>query len=183
MVLHNGLIDLVFLYHNFWCALPDKLGTFVADLAEMFPGGVYDTKYIADFVSRTQASYLEFVFRKEQRSNQDKAAAGRPHVKVAWEEEEDKEVCFNYAHHGHCPDGNSCPKSHSIDGILKAKNLEQEKKRKKRKVDTELEDATAKVSKVEEEAGSELTEEASAAKGNVLKMQRLKCQRLRRKQS
>ena len=29
-----------------------------------------------------QASYLEFVFRKEQRSNQDKAAAGRPHVKV-----------------------------------------------------------------------------------------------------
>ena len=30
------------------------------------------------------------------------------------------QVCFNYAHHGHCPEGNSCSKSHSIDGILKA---------------------------------------------------------------
>merc|ERR1712192_126411 len=64
---------------------------------------------------------------------------------------EDKEVCFNYAHHGHCPEGNSCSKSHGIDGILKAKNLEQEKKRKKRKGDVEEEDTTAKVSKVDEE--------------------------------
>jgi hypothetical protein len=28
-------------------------------------------------------------------------------------------VCFSYAHHGHCPEGNSCPLSHNIDLILR----------------------------------------------------------------
>jgi len=154
LVLHNGLIDLIFLYHNLWAALPAQLGTFISDITEMFPAGLYDTKYIADYVSRTQASFLEFVFRKEQKTNAEKCDKGRPHVKLAFNQEDIEdvewrlcglgsdseagaehalEVCFSYAHHGHCPDGNSCKKSHNLDMIIKLKSEEQDKKRRKRK--------------------------------------------------
>ena len=158
VVLHNGLIDLVFLYHNLWAALPPKLDTFLADVSEMFPGGVYDTKYIAEYVARTQASYLEFVFKKELRVNADKSVKNRPHVRIMFAEyseddcdidlrhvggagdrgEEavgDVEVCPSYANHGHCPEAVQCPLSHDIDLIVSHKIAQQDKKWRKRKVE------------------------------------------------
>lgn len=64
IALHNGLVDLVFLYHAFYSTVPSKLPQFVSDLSEIFAGGIYDTKYIVEYEVRLASSYLEYVFRK-----------------------------------------------------------------------------------------------------------------------
>ena len=43
----------------------------------------------------------------------------RTFVKLKYYVLDGVEVCFNYAHHGHCPKGNQCEQSHDIDHIIK----------------------------------------------------------------
>jgi len=82
LVLHNGHVDLMFLYQNFYAQLPASMNSFVADLNQMFAGGIFDTKYAADYVIRMTSSYLEYAFKTLQVRNHDRATNKRPHLRL-----------------------------------------------------------------------------------------------------
>ncbi|XP_061181728.1 target of EGR1 protein 1-like [Saccostrea echinata] len=163
VVFHNALTDLVYLYQNFYANLPATMSSFIADLTEIFPGGVYDTKYITDYVHRMPASYLEYVFRKSQRDNLQRYESDQssvtinilpyPHSetvnqcrcglpqKTLQDTDPDPDtfqaikdhICQGFAGHGWCGNGNRCTRSHDIDLILDLDQLVQTKKSRKRK--------------------------------------------------
>jgi len=55
--------------NSFYADLPPKLSTFLADLSDMFPGGLFDTKYISDYMTRERSSFLAYLFRKYERGD------------------------------------------------------------------------------------------------------------------
>ncbi|RKP04018.1 hypothetical protein CXG81DRAFT_8813 [Caulochytrium protostelioides] len=156
-VVHNGLLDLAFLYNAFVGELPEAFDTFVADLALLYPGGLYDTKYIAEYEAAESASFLQFLHCKYERTNRKYPAItyvvapplpsprrvrGVPGVpQPAYRgktplPENKKPYCEQFANHGYCNSGARCPNSHDMDLILDTKfpelKLRQRKPRSRR---------------------------------------------------
>lgn len=156
VVLHNALVDLVFLYQNFYASLPPGLASFVTDLSQVFAGGIYDTKYVTEFKARMDASFLEYVFRKCQRSNCCQASYQQPHALLSFLNYSEQmrvhiatlscglqdqpctndvgktKLCLHFAGHGWCAAGFKCPNSHDVDMILDAEDWSVASKNRKR---------------------------------------------------
>ncbi|KAJ3055455.1 Target of EGR1, member 1 (Nuclear) [Rhizophlyctis rosea] len=164
IILHNGLLDLLFVYHSFYASLPHDLSAFTAALSEMFPAGIYDTKYIADFHSRERASFLAYLFRKSEREELDRKMSNLKHVVCNIQDrlppqnnsvsvtftparpgkrkqvDTGKPYCEQYAGHGFCNEGRNCNRSHDLDVILDAemgKANGNDRPKKKQKIEIE----------------------------------------------
>ncbi|KAM6989184.1 target of EGR1 protein 1 [Tautogolabrus adspersus] len=155
LVLHNGLIDMAFLYQSFYAHLPERLATFTADLSDMFPAGIYDTKYVTEFELRLTASYLEYAYKKCKLDNSRSVTSGGvgPHVNIEFcnyggqmsryvdyrpcpdvaPPEEQTNICQRFSAFGWCPNGTKCPLSHDTDLIILQDEKNPGDKRKRRK--------------------------------------------------
>lgn len=145
LIVHNGLLDIMYLYHHFYCELPSNANTWILDMNEMYRGGLYDTKYICELNTDLKISFLEYLFYYTQRMNLLKIAYDDDHTTMSFpqlqddqiearfydfgnlktqilkEKPTDVELCKSYGNYGWCKERDDCPKSHSIDWILDAK--------------------------------------------------------------
>uniref|UniRef100_A0A915PLE6 C3H1-type domain-containing protein n=1 Tax=Setaria digitata TaxID=48799 RepID=A0A915PLE6_9BILA len=90
ITLHNGLVDLAFIYQHFYSILPETFTEFVVNISDWFlllngTPGLYDSKYISEYITRFNASFLEYVFRKCQRENAIEQARNRVYVSVEFD--------------------------------------------------------------------------------------------------
>ncbi|CAN0322321.1 unnamed protein product [Lampetra planeri] len=145
LVLHNGLLDLAFLFQALHTTLPPTLQTFMADLATLLPAGIYDTKHIVETETDMAASFLEYAFRKCTRGGVKSGVVGSgvhvqfgdvppslldhvderlcPEPRAGPEKSEEAmqtepAICERFAGYGWCSLGVKCPLSHDMERIL-----------------------------------------------------------------
>lgn len=84
VIVHNGLHDIMYLYHSFIDKLPNNFTVFLTNLSQHFPSGFYDTKLLSIEIEFS-ANFLSYVFAKTDRLRQNRFAnstAKEPYFEV-----------------------------------------------------------------------------------------------------
>lgn len=138
IVMHNGLTDLLFLWKSFFSPLPVASAEWIAGMSRVFPS-IWDTKYISEYMSNHEATYLQRLFRESlfRRVITLTCTPLVPHMMNMLKKKQEKqekqdgehdvptEVCPSYATHGHCHMGPQCPQSHDVDFIVRMKEAQK----------------------------------------------------------
>ncbi|RCH91174.1 Target of EGR1, member 1 (Nuclear) [Rhizopus stolonifer] len=77
LVTHNGLYDILYIYHSFIGTLPKTLAGFLKNFSNQFPSGVYDTKFLVQ-EQDCEASFLSYVFARFDRLRQKRFVSTTP---------------------------------------------------------------------------------------------------------
>ncbi|KAJ3272600.1 Target of EGR1, member 1 (Nuclear) [Terramyces sp. JEL0728] len=138
VVLHNGMLDLVFLYQSFYAKLPPTLPAFIADVTEMFPGKLFDTNERAQEDRKKEGEkWIKVEIKEPIKHKTTKTALKLWEMglapKIQKSHSTGKPFCEQFANHGVCQEGRDCQLSHSLDLILD--HLEGKHKAKKSKTE------------------------------------------------
>lgn len=162
LVLHNGLTDLIFMYQCFYANCPQNLTALMADISEIFPSGVYDTKYIAEFLDHTPASFLVYLFRYSVLKNEELQDQEKSCLEISFSKGNvcssflslyknidssisSTAVCLKYAAYGWCVQGTKCKKNHDIDAIIEMHKSKTSRKRKRKEAVGHSEQSAPKI--------------------------------------
>ncbi len=127
IVLHNGFMDLVFMYSSFHAPLPKTLNGFLSKLLDCVPAGFWDTKVLAMGPGNESVSFLNYVFahavmqdlvRVSNRKNLPPDQTTRPVQQVPLVK---TELCALYAMRGYCNNGTRCQDIHDPFMVVEGK--------------------------------------------------------------
>eukprot|EP00730_Choanoeca_flexa_P019448 TRINITY_DN9498_c0_g1_i1.p2 TRINITY_DN9498_c0_g1~~TRINITY_DN9498_c0_g1_i1.p2 ORF type:complete len:429 (+),score=102.28 TRINITY_DN9498_c0_g1_i1:3-1289(+) len=185
VVVHNGLSDLLFLYESFWAPLPSKWEFFANNAAQLF-SNVIDTKYLCEFVAHDEASFLEYVFRKQYRRSNDAGDESKrmsiqsatyvkflpktnivqvafPAMNGSFDQRKETKTCHKYSRFGFC-NNDGCQLSHDLDLILDRNLAKPTAKRSKAVSSDETDSNTTRDSSLRTKPGTTSSDKSGVDK-------------------
>lgn len=141
VVLHNGLLDLFFLYRSFVADLPPSIELFARELLQSLAPVIIDTKHTAQTIIDEPKTYLEYCVRRCERRNRVARAQRRQHIRLRFDHpatfadalhhpsnapsllDDNVKICGQFRASGYCRKGSACLLSHNVVAIVEAEAL------------------------------------------------------------